>query len=115
MAPEKILSLLWGHGFHVSLTADDSLKVSPSSTLHPSLRELIRANKAVIVALLVEARKTTSWLIAAAMEVCDRHNDSDAAREEMRQDCLKLAPHLQQDLLDHFQGKTPVNGIIRFL
>ena len=105
MAPDKILTLLWGHGFHVSLTADDSLKVSPSSTLHPSLKELIRANKVGIVALLVEARNTTSWLIDAAMQVCDQHNDSEAAREEMRQDILGTPPHLQQDLLDYFTGK----------
>ena len=105
MEPEKILTLLWGHGFHVSLTADDSLKVSPSSTLHPKLRELILANKTEIVALLGKAKETTSWLIEAAMQVCDRHNDSEAAREEMRQDILSTPPHLQQDLLDHFTGK----------
>jgi hypothetical protein len=46
-----------------------------------------------------------SWLIAAAMKVCDRHNDGEAAREEMRQDVLGTPPHLQQDLLDHFTGK----------
>ena len=47
-------------------------------------------------------------LIAAAMRVCDQHNDSEAAREEMRHECLRLPPHLQQDLLDHFTGK-PAN------
>jgi hypothetical protein len=46
-------------------------------------------------------------LIAAAMKVCDRYGDSEAAREEMRQQCLELPPHLQADLLEHFTGRHP--------
>ena len=46
-------------------------------------------------------------LIAAAMKVCDRYGDSEAAREEMRQQCLELPPHLQADLLEHFTGRRP--------
>ena len=47
-------------------------------------------------------------LMDAAMKVCDRHGDSEAARQEMRQDCLALAPLLQADLLAHFNGnKSP--------
>lgn len=105
MDADKILSLLWGHGFHVSLTGGDGLKVSPSSTLHPNLRELIRANKPEIVNLLAESRVTTATLIEAAMRVCDQYNDSEAAREDMRRDILDTPPHLHQDLLDHFTGK----------
>ncbi len=44
-------------------------------------------------------------LIAAAMKVCDRYGDNEAAREEMRQQCLDLPPHLQADLLEHFTGR----------
>ena len=44
-------------------------------------------------------------LLAAAMKCCDRHGDSDAARLEMRDQCLVTPPHLQADLLAHFQGK----------
>ena len=51
------------------------------------------------------AHRLAKALIAAAMRVCDQHNDSEAAREEMRHECLKLPPHLQQDLLNHFTGK----------
>lgn len=105
MDADKILSLLWGHGFHVSLTRDNGLKVSPSSTLPPNLRELLRANKTEIVKLLTECRATTATLIEAAMRVCDHYGDSEAAREDMRQDVLATPPHLQQDLLDHFTGK----------
>ena len=41
-------------------------------------------------------------LIAAAMKACDHYRDSDAAREQMRLDCLNTPPHLSADLLDHF-------------
>ncbi len=101
----KILTLLWGHGFHVSLTDDGGLKVSPSSTLHADLRELLRANKAEIVTLLSEAHDTTAVLIAAAMRVCDQYDDNDAKREEMRQDILDTPHHLRRELLDYFTGK----------
>lgn len=47
----------------------------------------------------------TARLIAAAMRVCDQYNDTDAKREEMRQDCLDTPHHLRQDLLDYFMGK----------
>ncbi len=41
-------------------------------------------------------------LIAAAMRCCDRHGDGDAAREQMRCDCVDTPPQLRADLLDHF-------------
>lgn len=44
-------------------------------------------------------------LLHAAMRVCDRHGDGQAARDEMRTDCLATPLHLRQDLLDHFRGK----------
>ena len=47
-------------------------------------------------------------LIDAAMKVCDQHGDGEAARQHMRRDCLALPPHLQADLLDHFNDK-PTN------
>lgn len=45
-------------------------------------------------------------LLAAAMKVCDRHHDSEAAREEMRQDCLNTPVHLRADLLAFFLGRS---------
>lgn len=52
-----------------------------------------------------ENTKLASDLIEAAMKVCDRHGDGEAARAEMRQQCLELPPRLQADLLEHFRGK----------
>lgn len=52
-----------------------------------------------------ENRLMALALIDAAMKVCDRYGDSDAAREDMRRQCLELAPHLQADLLEHFTGR----------
>lgn len=50
------------------------------------------------------AHRITADLIQAAMRVCDRYADDDAARQEMREQCLSLPPHLQADLLEHFRG-----------
>lgn len=47
-------------------------------------------------------------LIEAAMKICDQHGDDEAARAEMRQQCMELPAHLQQDLLDHFCGKPRI-------
>ena len=44
-------------------------------------------------------------LIEAAMKVCDQHGDGEAARADMRQQCMELSPAMQADLLDHFNGK----------
>lgn len=48
------------------------------------------------------AHRITADLLRAAMRVCDHYGDSEAAREEMRQECRALPLHLQADLLDHF-------------
>ena len=50
------------------------------------------------------AHRLSADLIEAAMVVCDRHGDDDVARQEMRDQCLELPPHLQADLLEHFRG-----------
>ena len=47
-------------------------------------------------------------LMAAAMRVCDRHGDGEAARAEMRADIEAIPLHQRADLLDHFNG-VPVN------
>ena len=47
-------------------------------------------------------------LMAAAMRRCDQFNDSDKARQDMREQVLETPPHLRQDLLDHFMGR-PTN------
>lgn len=50
------------------------------------------------------AHRLTADLLRAAMTVCDRYDDGETARAEMRADCLALPPHLQADLLEHFKG-----------
>ena len=76
---------------------------------HEALAELVpqlRECKPELIEFLTAAHVTTTALIAAAMKVCDRHNDSEAARHEMRLDCLNTPLHLRSDLLNHFTGKT---------
>lgn len=52
-----------------------------------------------------ENTQLASDLIEAAMKVCDRHGDGEAARSEMCQQCRELSPAMQADLLAHFQGE----------
>ena len=54
------------------------------------------------------AHRLAKKVIAAAMRRCDEFNDNDQARADMRQQVLELPPHLQQDLLGHF-NKKPVH------
>ena len=46
-------------------------------------------------------------LLEAAMRACDFHGDGEAAREQMRRDCLGTPPELRGDLLDHFRKTYP--------
>jgi len=43
----------------------------------------------------------TSDLLEAAMAVCDHYSDGPEQRTEMREQCLAVSLHLQQDLLEH--------------
>lgn len=58
------------------------------------------------------AHRLAKELIKAAMKVCDKHGDGEAARADMRQQCMELPPDMQRDLLEHFQGK-PAVGLIQ--
>lgn len=51
------------------------------------------------------AHRLAKEVITAAMNRCDEFNDSDQARADMRLQVSELPPHLQADLLDHFNGK----------
>lgn len=102
MTAASILEVLWAQGFTVSLVVNDCLAVSPASTLHDTQRELLRANKAEIVALLIDAKTTTAALIKAAMLACDHFNDSPADHADMNRECIATPLHLQADLLNHF-------------
>lgn len=102
MTAALILEVLWAQGFTVSLVDNERLAVSPSSKLHDTQRELLRANKAEIVALLRDAKATTDALVKAAMRACDHFNDGPADRDLMRLECLATPAHLQTNLLNHF-------------
>lgn len=102
MTAASILEVLWAQGFTVSLMDNYRLAVSPASTLHDTQRELLRANKAAIVALLRGAKATTDALVKAAMLACDHFNDSPADRDLMRAECLAVPAHLQGELRDIF-------------
>lgn len=47
-------------------------------------------------------------LMAAAMRRCDEFNDSEKARQEMREQVAEIPPHLRQDLLDYFLSSPPI-------
>ena len=105
MNANDILCELLAEGTALRLTPDKTNLVAPAGRLTPSQRERIKTNKPELIAFLVAAHATTTELIAAAMKRCDEFNDSEAAREQMRRDCLELSPELQADLLEHFRGK----------
>ena len=50
---------------------------------------------------------SASDLVRAAMRACDHWNDTPAAREEMRRDCLATPADLRSDLIDHFRETYP--------
>ena len=67
----------------------------------------VSAVSSVGVWAVLENGTLAADLVEAAMLVCDRHGDGEAAREQMRQDCLATPAHLRADLLEHFLGKRP--------
>lgn len=79
------------------------LAVPPGAVYH--FPDRLSSVSSVGVWAVFENTQLASDLIEAAMKVCDRHGDGEAAREQMRQQCLELSPAMQLDLLQHFQGK----------
>lgn len=108
MNPHEILIELWRAGILVRLAPDGVNLAAPAGRLTTAQRDLVLENKPALINYLASAHTTTVTLIEAAMKVCERHGDGEAARADMRHQCLELPPHLQADLLEHFQGK-PVN------
>lgn len=105
MNPHEILITLWRAGILVRLTPDGKNLAVPPNRLTQHQRDLVLSNKPALIAFLIDAHTTTTALLVAAMKVCDKYGDNESARAEMRRDCLELPPHLQTDLLDHFNGK----------
>lgn len=76
-------------------------------SLRQSLLEAIGESCAVACTKATQQRNfsndpTLNALLEAAMRRCDQFNDSETAREDMREQVLEIPPHLRQDLLDHF-------------
>jgi hypothetical protein len=103
MTPEAILADLLESGIHPSLTDDKTGIVVPAGKITPGQRQAVLAHKAELIAYLIESSRLTARLMVAAMRRCDDFNDSEQARQAMRQDVLGTPPHLRQDLLDHFK------------
>jgi hypothetical protein len=81
------------------------LAVPPGAVYH--LPDRLSSVSSVGVWAVFENTQLANDLIEAAMKVCDQHGDGEAARAEMRQQCLELSPRLQTDLLHHFNGIEP--------
>lgn len=108
MTARSLLRSLWEFGIDVELTDDGQHIKVPANTLTPDQRAQVIALKPELIVHLVEASTVAARLMVAAMRVCDRHGDSEAARADMRSDILATPPHHRRDLLDHFNG-VPVN------
>lgn len=102
MTAQTILADLLVSGIEPGLTDDKTGIVVPAGRLTPAQRQAVLAHKSELIEHLVESSRLTDRLLSAAMRRCDDFNDSEAARQDMRQDVLATPPHLRQDLLDHF-------------
>ena len=102
MTPEAILADLLESGIVPSVTYDRSGIVVPAGALSPAQRSAVLTHKPDLIAYLLESSRITQSLLAAAMRRCDQFNDSDKARQDMREQILETPLHLRQDLLEHF-------------
>ena len=107
MTPETILADLIQCGIEPSVTPDKTGIVVPAGKLTDAQRAAVLGHKPALIACILESARITALLLEAAMRRCDQFNDSDKARQDMREQVLETPPHLRQDLLGHFLGKPP--------
>ena len=107
MTPETILADLLASGIEPSVTPDQAGIVVPAGKLSPSQRAAVLAHKPDLIAHLLESSRITVQLLESAMRRCDRFNDSEKARQDMRKQVVETPPNLRQDLLEHVLGKPP--------
>ena len=107
MTPEAILADLIQCGIEPSVTPDKTGIVVPAGKLTEAQRAAVLGHKPALIACILESARITAQLLEAAMRRCDQFNDSDKARQDMREQVLETPPHLRQDLLEHFLGKPP--------
>lgn len=79
-------------------------ETAPAPTAKTDERGVLSVSSVGVVALF-ENHALSDALMEAAMRRCDQFNDSDKARQDMREQILETPPHLRQDLLDHFMGR----------
>ncbi len=104
MTAHAIFEELQACGVDLEVSPDGKSLSAPANTLTPQQRAQVIAHKAELLRLVLESNHITRQLLQAAMRVCDHWNDSPAAREQMRQDCLNTPPNLRADLLAHFKN-----------
>jgi hypothetical protein len=105
MTAESVLADLLAHGIEPSVTPDGLGIAVPAGRLTAAQRSAVIAHKPELIARLIESSRITVELLRAAMRRCDEFNDNEVGRQAMREQCLELPPHLQADLLNHFNGK----------
>lgn len=99
---QDILADLIECGIEPSVTADGQGIAVPAGRVNPAQRAAILANKGELIEYLIESSRITNRLLAVAMRRCDEWNDSDKARQDMREQILEVPPHQRQELLDYF-------------
>ena len=102
MNPQAILADLIECGIEPSVTPDGNGIAVPAGRLNPAQRAAILTHKRELITYLIETSRITARLLAAAMRRCDHFNDSDKARQDMREQVLEIPPHQRQELLDYF-------------
>ena len=101
----RLLLLLMEIGFTLS-SEGSSLVVVPASELTDPLRDLIRDNKAELLAAVREAERGAADLIASIGHCCDVRGDDDRNRAALIVESALLVPHEQADMLAHFEAET---------
>lgn len=103
MDAKTILKRLAADGIVLSLCDDGVLRAWPAGHLQDEHRAMIRSNRDALHDFIVDAHALTSEIVEAAMTACEEWGDSEAAREQMRQDILSTPAQDKADLLDYFK------------
>jgi hypothetical protein len=82
--------------------ADGQIKLVGKRAAVAEWAPRLRPHRQAVLDRVTESGRLTAQLMVAAMRRCDDFNDSEQARQAMRQDILATPLHLRQDLMDHF-------------
>jgi hypothetical protein len=111
MSAEAVLADLLACGIEPSLSPTGNGIEVPAGRLTAEQRRQVVAHKAELIDLLQQYARLTDALLIAAMRACDHWNDSPAAREQMRRECLATPRNQQRDLLKHFRSAYGSGGV----